>query len=54
MQTRLQPPPLTSARRDVSVLRVKCCVGGVGVLSTSPYKRLDTELAEDTWTDPRL
>lgn len=28
--------------------------GGVGVLSTSHYKRLDTELAEDTWTDPRL
>lgn len=28
--------------------------GGVGGLSTSRYKRLDTELAEDTWTDPRL
>lgn len=28
--------------------------GGVGVLSTSRYKRLDTELAEDTWIDPRL
>lgn len=48
METQTRPPPLTTARLNISLLRANCCGG---ILSTSHHKRLDTGLAEDTWTD---